>query len=179
MKIAITQRELEYNGIIYDCLERGWHELFVGHTIITMPNLQHCSQTNFDMLVISGGNNSIDRFRTEFECYKVAWQSNLPIIGICHGAFFLNEIHGGVTGTIDGHQNSQHKIVMEGQEHLVNSYHNSKIDKLGEDLVPIATAESDVEGFKHVERPIWGLVWHPERMEEPVLPKMLQDLINE
>jgi putative glutamine amidotransferase len=67
---------------------------------------------------------------------------------------------------------------MEGQEHLVNSYHNSKIDKLGRDLVAIATADSAVEGFKHVERPIWGLVWHPERMQEPVLPKMLKNLIN-
>jgi gamma-glutamyl-gamma-aminobutyrate hydrolase PuuD len=179
MKIAITQRELEYNGTIYDCLERGWFELFSQHTIITVPNLQQCNLTNFDMLVITGGNNSIERFRTEFDCYKVAWQKNLPIVGICHGAFFLNEIHGGTNGTIDSHQNSQHKIIMEGQEHLVNSYHNLKIDKLGRDLVSIATADSDVEGFKHVERPIWGLVWHPERMKDPVLPKMLRDLINE
>ena len=66
---------------------------------------------------------------------------------------------------------------MEGQTHNVNSYHKTCIEELGNDLDPIAWNGKHVEAFKHKTKPIWGLLWHPERMDIPVLPKELEDLI--
>jgi putative glutamine amidotransferase len=59
----------------------------------------------------------------------------------------------------------------------VNSYHSGCIFKLGSDLDAFAWADDFVEGFKHHTLPIWGLVWHPERMERPIIPQDLKDLL--
>jgi gamma-glutamyl-gamma-aminobutyrate hydrolase PuuD len=38
--------------------------------------------------------------------------------------------------------------------------------------------DGNIEGFKHNTKPIWGLVWHPEMMEVPVLPEELNTLLG-
>ena len=63
MKIAISQRQVEINGFVYDCLEQGWYHLFVNHEIIPLPNLSNIS-IDVDMLVLSGGETTEDRLFT-------------------------------------------------------------------------------------------------------------------
>jgi len=47
-------------------------------------------------------------------------------------------------------------------------------------LEPIAwDLQDNIEGFKHKDKQIWGLVWHPERMVKPVLPSDLEAFLNE
>jgi gamma-glutamyl-gamma-aminobutyrate hydrolase PuuD len=67
---------------------------------------------------------------------------------------------------------------MNDKEYTVNSYHRMCISELGKALVPLAWANTSVEAFRHLTRPHWGLVWHPERMADPILPKDLERLIN-
>ena len=49
----------------------------------------------------------------------------------------------------------------------VNSYHRNTIheNSLGNDLKPFAKFEDDnsVEGFYHIDLPIMGVMWQPER----------------
>jgi gamma-glutamyl-gamma-aminobutyrate hydrolase PuuD len=33
------------------------------------------------------------------------------------------------------------------------------------------------EAFKHKDKEIYGIVWHPERMKNPVLPKKLVEFL--
>lgn len=176
MKIAITQRECSINDITYDCLEHGWFDLLKTHDIIPVPNLGRCD-FDFDMLIISGGDNSHSRFQTEVACFNVADRLNLPILGICHGAFFLNTMYGGINGTISGHQNREHLVTLENQEITVNSYHTGNIAELGIGLEILAHHNQHIEAFNHKSKPQWGIVWHPERMEFPVLPKAVKALI--
>ena len=177
MKIAVTQRQIEINGFIYDCLEQGWYELFLGHEIIPIPNLNNIG-LDVDMLVISGGETTEARYQTEVNCSAWAIENDIPILGVCHGAFLLNYLHGGINAKdIAGHHNTKHDISMEGETYLVNSYHHMAINKLGIGLKPIAHCEGIMEAFKHEERDIWGLVWHPERMEIPIIPQDLKDLL--
>lgn len=177
MKIAISQRQIEINGIVYDCLEQGWYHLFVNHEIIPLPNLSNIA-IDVDMLVLSGGENTEDRYQTEVACSLWAIENDIPILGVCHGAFLLNYLHSGINAKdIKNHHNTEHEIRMEGKTYTVNSYHHMAIDELGIDLDPIAHCDAMVEGFKHRNRDIWGLVWHPERMDVPVLPSDLKDLI--
>jgi gamma-glutamyl-gamma-aminobutyrate hydrolase PuuD len=35
-----------------------------------------------------------------------------------------------------------------------------------------------IEAFRHKNRKVWGIVWHPERMEKAVLPNDLRSFIQ-
>lgn len=177
MKIAISQREIVHNNITYDCLEQGWHGLLNHHTLVPMSNVSNIA-TDFDMLILSGGDSTPNRTHTETIYYKIALLKGVPILGVCHGAFFINEQHGGINKAIEGHQNTAHKIDIEGTTEFVNSFHTNSISLLGRDLMPIATCPHDntVEAFKHSQLPIWGLVWHPERAEG-IMPTTLWEML--
>lgn len=176
MKIGITQRQVAINDIVYDCLEQGWFYMLGDHELIALPNLVYID-VDIDLLILSGGNTSEARYQTELNCCAWALERNIPILGVCHGAFFLNELNSGTNSTVENHYNTSHEIIMEGQTHTVNSYHTTSIEELGNDLDPIAWAGNHIEAFKHKDLPIWGVVWHPERMDIPVLPSDLRELI--
>jgi putative glutamine amidotransferase len=177
MKIGITQRQVAINGFVYDCLEQGWYNFFLRHEVIPIPNLNNIG-LDVDMLVISGGETTEDRYQTEVACAAWAIENSIPVLGVCHGAFLLNYLHSGINvKDVIGHHNTKHDISMEGETYLVNSYHHMAINELGIGLEPIAHCEGVVEAFKHEERDIWGIVWHPERMLDPVIPKDLKELI--
>lgn len=177
MKIGITQRQVAINNIVYDCLEQGWYNLFKHHEVIPIPNLINID-LDIDMLVISGGEFTEDRYATELNCYCYAVKKNIPVLGVCHGAFFLNNLYGGRHKDIAEHHNTVHTIKMDDKMRMVNSYHRIAISALGDNLTAIAyTDDNDVEGFRHIILPVWGLVWHPERMNTPILPLELQELI--
>lgn len=177
MKIAISQREIVHNNITYDCLEQGWYRLLSQHEIRSIPNVSNIT-LDFDMLILSGGDTSPNRTTTETMYYNIALLKGVPILGVCHGAFFINEFHGGINQSIAGHQNTAHKVALDGYEEYVNSFHTNSIGLLGRDLLPIATCPQDntVEAFKHASLPIWGIVWHPERTKGFILEDLYRIL---
>ena len=179
MKIAITQRQTEINGFVHDCLDPNWYSLLKDHELIIVPNLINIDlDIDVDMLIISGGNHTEARYKTELVVCDWAMRNGIPILGVCHGAFFLNYAFKGIDAKVEGHRGKDHAVIMEGQEYIVNSYHDICIYELGKDLTPIARTDAHVEAFKHKDLPIWGIVWHPERMENPVLPKEIKDLLD-
>jgi gamma-glutamyl-gamma-aminobutyrate hydrolase PuuD len=179
MKIAITQQQTIINDIVYDCLDPNWYTLLKNHKIVTVPNLLYVD-LDVDLLILSGGANSDARQKTELRWYHQAVCNNIPVVGVCHGAFFLNIIFGGTNKQTKNHRNVNHNITMENKDYMVNSYHDVCIYNLGKELMPIAEAKLDrqIEAFKHEKLPIWGIVWHPERMKNPVLPKDLEKILN-
>lgn len=183
MKILITQSELSRPPFFFahDGLERSWYDLFAGHQLIPAPNIPTTdwSQIEFDCLVISGGNDSIDRHLTEDILYRLALDQNKLIVGVCHGAFVVNDLAAGINGRIDNHIGIDHTIFMGGQTFVVNSFHSQYIAQLapGFEIVAQDSLENP-EAFKHIFLPIWGIVWHPERMTRPVLPATLADILR-
>ena len=177
MKIAITQREIVHNNITYDCFEQGWYSLLSHAEIDCIPNVSN-TETDFDVLILSGGDDTPNRRNTELMYYNIALLKGVPILGVCHGAFFINEFHGGINKPIEGHKNTAHEVEIEGGLYYVNSFHTNSIAMLGKDLMPIATCRHDasVEAFKHKDLPIWGLVWHPER-SSGLLPTDLAEVL--
>lgn len=178
MKIAISQREIVHNNITYDCLEQGWYGSLSQHEIQPIPNVSNIA-LDFDMLILSGGSTTPNRTTTETMYYNIALLKGVPILGVCHGAFFINELHGGVNQLIEGHQNTAHKVSLDGFEEYVNSFHTNSIATLGRDLISIAVCSHDntIEAFKHASLPIWGTVWHPERTEG-FMPEDLFRILN-
>jgi putative glutamine amidotransferase len=178
MNIAITQRSTIINGYEYDSIEHGWYNLLDRHTIVPISNHSTRYDIEFDMLIISGGENSPSRSITEQHYYALALEKHKPVLGVCHGAFFINEYFGGINKTIENHQNVEHSIFLEGDLHIVNSYHKLAIDQLSRKLAVVSRDTSgNVEAYKHKKLPIWGIVWHPERMAVPVLPRDLKGLL--
>lgn len=177
MKIAISQREIVHNNITYDCLEQGWYSVFNHHELVPIPNTSNI-ETDFDMLVLSGGDATPNRTHTETVYYNIALLKGVPILGVCHGAFFINKLHGGTNKPIKGHKNTAHKIEIDGNIIYANSFHTNSLALLGRDLMPAAACLHDgtIESFKHSHLPIWGIVWHPERAEG-IFPSDLYEIL--
>lgn len=179
MNIALTQREMNIKGWLYDCTSQDWYGFLNKHTLHFVPNTKDFDYTDIDCLLIPGGESTDNRDRIETFAIDLFLKRNKPIIGVCHGAFFLNNYFSGTNGTINGHKGTNHKIKLEGEEPYVASYHSTSIEILGDCLEPIAwDLQDNIEGFKHNELSIWGLVWHPERMTSPVLPADLEAFLN-
>lgn len=181
MKILMSQRDLRIppNNFLFDCLERSWYNLLHRHQLIPVANIGVIDESiEFDCLVLTGGPDSIDRNRTENLLFLHALKHNKPIIGVCHGAFAINDLTGGINGRIYGHEKTEHPINMEGNIYTVNSYHAQMIESLGKNMESIAVDhEGNIEAFKHISLPIYAMVWHPERMKTPVLPSAVQQLL--
>jgi gamma-glutamyl-gamma-aminobutyrate hydrolase PuuD len=178
MKIAITQRPTTINGFDYDATSQGWYNLLPKHKILPIANHETIDSIDFDMLIISGGEDSTTRHFVEQQYFELALEQNKPVLGVCHGAFFINEYFGGLTKNIENHQGVEHSVFLEGNLHTVNSYHKLAIDKLSKNLAAVSRdTSSNVEAYKHKKLSIWGLVWHPERMDTPLLPKGLKELL--
>lgn len=181
MKILISQRDVRIppSLFVHDALERSWYQLLNKHTLIPVPNTIEIDKTvDFDCLILTGGPDSINRHLTENALFEHALHLNKPIIGFCHGAFAINDLTGGVNGIIDNHAHTEHYVRMDDMPYLVNSFHSQSIEKLGKNMKAIAISnDGSIEAYMHIEKPIYGVVWHPERMLVPVLPKEIENII--
>jgi gamma-glutamyl-gamma-aminobutyrate hydrolase PuuD len=181
MRILISQRDVRIppSFFQFDALERSWYNLFNKHRLIPVPNTGKIDTTiEFDCLVITGGPDSIERHLTEDALFKHAYDLNKPIIGFCHGAFAINDLTGGTNGIIDNHVHTEHYVLVDGIKQLVNSFHGQSIKTIGNDMQVIAVSDDNsIEAIKHNTKLIYGIVWHPERMDKPVLPNEVKYII--
>ena len=187
MRIALTQREITFDNatntwsLTLDALEREWYEFLAGHDIVPLPNVVDYDTTkwNFDCLIITGGPDSLSRHLSENNLYSWAVSNKIPVIGICHGAFVINDIEGGINGRIKGHDGEDHNIVMAGRVHSVNSFHTQYIQTLAPGFDPVAwDDDNNVEAFSHRSKHIHAVVWHPERQTVPLLTQPIKQLLG-
>lgn len=173
MKLLLTQQEYlkPPNFWTMDMLERSWYDLLHGHEIRAAPNDPEIfTIPDWDCLILTGGQDSLARHVTENHLMQMCLDHGIPMIGICHGAFAINDYLGGTNGTIQGHKRCEHEVIMQDEKYLVNSYHEQRLASLAQALIPCAhDLDGNIEAFEHTSRPIWGMVWHPERMATPVL----------
>ena len=181
MIIALTQRELNIRGWKYDCTSQDWFSFLDRHTLKFVPNVKDFDYEGVDCLLLPGGESTPNRDRVENFAINFFLQENKPIIGICHGAFALNKFFGGTNGSIKGHQNTEHEIMMvgRGRTRRVNSYHTGSIVELADSFEPMALdLDGNVEAFRHNDLPIYGMVWHPERMRIPIMLDEVEELLR-
>ncbi|UJF33209.1 gamma-glutamyl-gamma-aminobutyrate hydrolase family protein [Paenibacillus hexagrammi] len=145
-----------------------------------------------DLIILTGGNtvaiDETDRREDVFVCrdyterglIAYAVHHGIPLLGVCRGMQMLHVYFGGKLGeSTDGHVNCRHaaefvtgtRPIWEPTTVQVNSYHNQSIrgGSLSFTLQPLAYSPSDqsVEAFLHHTLPIAGVMWHPERNQEP------------
>lgn len=111
-------------------------------------------------------------------------KKRIPVLGICKGLQVINVGLGGTlyqdmpTAEIHSYDNGDkyHDTVIEkdswlydlyGEHAMVNSAHHQAIRDLGSGLAAVQHCPQDgcIEAVVHRELPIWGVQWHPERID--------------
>lgn len=164
---------------------------------------------NLDGLILSGGGDldplflseepipelgdvDIYRDRYDFTLLRLAFNYQLPIMGICRGHQLINVAFGGSlyqdihtqysSGSLQHSQNeprdqathhvtladipSRLREITKGKMVLdVNSFHHQAIKEIAPEFIATATAPDGLnEGMEHPEYPIFSVQWHPEPM---------------
>lgn len=122
--------------------------------------------------------------RIQLSILKAFCQYQKPVFGICKGMQLINIAFGGdmiqhlpTAAAHDwrGHdqihavKNEKDSLVYEryGEEMLVNSAHHQGVDISGRGIRYVQYApDGVVEGLQHEFLPVYGVQWHPERMEK-------------
>lgn len=190
-----------------DALSQDWpifleklnlHPIFIPNSLSDVQS--YLSDMHIDGLILSGGDNLGDfpeRDKTEKALLDYAIQNKIPVLGVCRGMQIINDYFGGsIEKSNDSlHVQKNHPVEItngnflsffDSDSVLVNSFHHNLIRKstLGHDLKPFAIAKFDdtVEGFSHIDLPIFGVMWHPERdqskINELLFKKVFHDIIK-
>lgn len=121
----------------------------------------------------------------QLQAFDLAIRRKMPVLGICKGMQIINV---GLGGTIvqdmptaalhryaDGDQYHSTVILpgswlyqLYGPGCTVNSAHHQAIGRPGNGLTAVQFCPEDncIEAVAHDTLPIWGLQWHPERIDE-------------
>ena len=181
MKIGLSQRILYHKGRAYDSVEHGWYSYLKEHTLFYLPNrLDQDFDRVADLLdsfIITGGDDSTLRRTVETKLATAMMQRNKPVVGVCHGAFLLIDLLGGVVEDVDTHMDQLHPVLYFGEAKLVNSFHNIAIKKLHSTGTVLCTDQTgNIESW--IDQKLAGIVWHPERMSNPWIPEEIQTLLK-
>ena len=182
MRIGITQRTLSHNGFDYDSLEPCWYDLFKEHEIIPIPNNVNVTKDlykDIDLLVLSGGKDLVTRRIVETRLISFMLSKDKPIIGVCHGAFLLTHLFDGTVNYDEEIKEiKEHEVTSDIDRVLVNSYHNLVISEPPKDTAVLYKDGDLIESWVHNYYKIGVMVWHPERMKDPFIPKEILKFIN-
>ena len=199
MKVALSMRITEAAGYVEprDSISHDWLNRLREWDMVPypVPNLLKDAASYIDglapdLLLMTGGDDlgaTPDRDRAETELFDIALRRGIPVLGICRGLQFVNRHFGGTTVGIKGHVARPHRVSfapcwqpLYGNEDTVNSYHNLAIapDTVGQSLEVTASDPAGfVEGVRHPDLPVAGIMWHPERAGAPSGDRALFDAL--
>jgi gamma-glutamyl-gamma-aminobutyrate hydrolase PuuD len=177
--IGITQRCLpptEFGERRY-ALDARWF-LFLaacGLTPVPLPNdptiaLDTVTAFGIDGIVLSGGDDLAayggtcpERDATELRLLEWALRHDRPVWGVCRGMQLIVHAFGGTLEPVDGHVATRHPVRIDGVAREVNSYHRLAPRAVPDPLLVTATCGDVVEGVRHRDARVRGVLWHAER----------------
>ena len=179
-KILITQRYEKIGEFkeLRDNLDVRLASLILklGYIPVTVPTnlikfLEYIKQISPSGIILSGGGDPRkidDRYILEKKLLNFASKNKIPLLGICRGAQRINIHFKGKLKKIKNHVRKNHFILGPSLAKgiKVNSFHDYGFDNvmMGKNLKMLASSKDDVvEYFKHVNKSIYGIMWHPER----------------
>ncbi|KAF6628183.1 gamma-glutamyl-gamma-aminobutyrate hydrolase family protein [Paenibacillus polymyxa] len=110
------------------------------------------------------GGQTPERDEVENRLIQYAIQNQIPLLGICRGMQVIQHYFGVQLYKIIGHDGQEHDISWGNKEVRRNSFHNYGTRDSCDGLEKMAWADDGViEAVRHLDYPICGLMWHPER----------------
>lgn len=190
--VLLTPRIVENEGYPErrDALDVRWAPFLERCGILPIPIPSHGSVERYferfspDGVLLTGGNDlacvddgPLSRLRDRFEgeVLEQADHRGLPVLGVCRGLQLLGWTFGMTLEPVVGHVNTVHRIhvdsasrylgAFDGRE--VNSYHTvAPVGEVDEVVAVARSHDGHVEALEHTERPLLGIMWHPERYDE-------------
>jgi len=150
-------------------------------TIIDYTQISQIEQTDYDVIVLSGGGiktedgrrRSLKRFSHLYEDQiALVNEAKVPVIGICLGCQIIGHAYGAKLsrqfkirrkGLSDIVAIRQSKIMGGLNEATVFQSNRWIITDLPEELICIAASDEGAEIIRHRSKPLYGVQFHPER----------------
>lgn len=181
MKIAITQRVIDFRNGPYDSVDHGFYSMFAGHQLIPIPNnIRHFRTrdiTDADLVVFTGGNSMVqgdwqynpERLKVEKHVLDTALAHKKPILGISRGTQFLTVSLGGTIEKTDRHT-KDHIVYYKNTTKTVCSRHGEHLETIPPGVTVLAR---DPQGYCESWKldNIACVLWHPERMADHWMPE--------
>jgi len=180
--VAITQRVTvvpDY-GERRDCLDQAWTRFLqiCGLMPIIVPNvpaaaISLCNSISLAGYILTGGNDLVsvggdapERDATEVALLELADRHQQPVLGVCRGMQVIQSRYAIPLRRVEGHVASRQTILVERCPTEVNSYHHFAATESRPPLEVWAVADDGVvKAIRHSDRPMTGIMWHPERFE--------------
>ena len=132
---------------------------------------------DYDLIFLTGGNGRhyvLDERKLKGQ-RAIIKECTKPMIGICLGAELM-------VATLGGKLHALHKVrrwhiplhlTEKGEQFIhvpdefikVYESHKIHITEVPDDLEVLATSKDGIEAFRHKQRPMWGVQFHPEVMK--------------
>ncbi|MEU9003420.1 aminodeoxychorismate synthase component I [Streptomyces sp. NPDC048551] len=127
---------------------------------------------DFDNVVVSPGPGHPGRQADFGICADVVATARIPVLGVCLGHQGIAHMLGGsVVPAPEVRHGRTSEVTHTGTDLFAGlpspftavRYHSLAVDRLPEELEPVAWSEDGVlMGVRHRERPLWGVQFHPE-----------------
>jgi gamma-glutamyl-gamma-aminobutyrate hydrolase PuuD len=181
MRIGLSQKILNHNGIPHDAIDHGWYTLLNGHSLYFLPNttnqdFAHVSD-NLDSLILTGGESSELRNSIELSLANKMIERGKPVVGIAQGGLAIADILGATLEPIKKHVTENYPIIYHGEVIEVTGDHRTGILKNETSVEVLCT---DYNGYTEafIKDNIAGLLWNPERMQNPWIPPEIALLLR-
>ena len=122
-----------------------------------------------DTIILSGGQSYGEnklRDQTEINLIQYVLRKNIKLIGICRGMQVINLFFNGNLKKIKKHIRTKNTIISSKGKTIrkIKCFHGNGIKKIGLGLEEtFKSTDNEIEAFKHIEKKILGIMWHPER----------------
>lgn len=170
MTILVINNKGQYNHRI----QRSLQYLKIPSELV--PNnlsIEEIEAKNPEGLILGGGPSIEDGGNSE----KYIKYFNIPILGICLGHQLIAKAYGGKITTSDTESYAKVEININNDENLfkelspkmeVWSSHKDELKKIPKDFNILASSNlCDVESFKHKNKDVYGIQFHPEVHHTP------------
>lgn len=179
--IAVSQRVVTDSNTRErrDALDQSWPG-FLKHCGLLpliipnhLPTVKPLIQRNTLCGILLTGGNDLAAYggdapeRDEVEAYLLsrAKATNLPLLGVCRGMQMIMHDAGVKLEPVQGHVSARQTIEIDGVQQTVNSYHTlGAVHATAQLRVWARSDDGVVKAIHSNDKPITGIMWHPERI---------------
>jgi GMP synthase (glutamine-hydrolysing) len=143
---------------------------------------------NVKGMILSGGPSSIYEEDAP-QCDPEIFTLNIPVLGLCYGHQLIASLFGGKVESAGKREYGMSYAVIDRPSSLLKGLerkqkvwmsHGDTVYELPEQFEILAHTENcPIAAFKHREKPIYGLQWHPEVIHTEKGMQMLRNFIFE